>query len=201
MPVTAAPLGLWAPLTVVEVVDLLDGVDGLWWLSGGQAIDHWLGAVTRPHGDTDVSVATQDWPRILTHVRKHLHISVAYRGSLSPLPAVPLPEHVHNLWAATERHAPWCLQLNLEPVHGNRWVYRRDGRVTRPLFETVLDVRGVPTVAPAVQLLWKSQAPGPRDEHDRQQVAAFLGRDETRWLNTAIATAHPSSPWAGSAPT
>ncbi|MDQ1656347.1 MAG: hypothetical protein QOD41_1430, partial [Cryptosporangiaceae bacterium] len=47
----------WSPLTVAEVISVLDGVPGLWWLSGGCAIDEYLGSPTREHGDIDVT-----WP-------------------------------------------------------------------------------------------------------------------------------------------
>jgi hypothetical protein len=55
------------------------------------------------------------------------------------------------------------MQINLEPVAGDDWEFRRDARVRRPLREVMHDLAGLPCVNPAVQLLWKAKEPLPKD--------------------------------------
>jgi hypothetical protein len=50
--------------------------------------------------------------------------------------------------------------------------------------------------APAVQLLWKAEAPSVKDEHDWAITVPRLAPDERVWLARAIAIAHPQSTWA-----
>ncbi|MEP6761942.1 MAG: hypothetical protein ABJA93_11350 [Sporichthyaceae bacterium] len=40
---------------------VLDDVDVEYWLFGGWAVDFWVGAVTRPHGDIDVAAWRADF--------------------------------------------------------------------------------------------------------------------------------------------
>jgi len=104
---------------------------------------------------------------------------------------------VHGLWARERVGGPWRVQINLEPVEGDDWVFRRDPRVRRPLEQVVHDRDSLPRVNPAVQLLWKAKDPLPKDEIDLANVLPLLPPDERAWLRDAIALAHPDSPWCG----
>ncbi|MBA2282013.1 MAG: amino acid transporter [Actinomycetota bacterium] len=193
---TASALGRWDPLRVDDVAALLEGCEARWWLSGGVAIDHWLGRTTRPHGDIDVSVAEADWPAAEAHLARTFEMLVASNGRLLRPSELGPGDPAHNRWARAHSGGPWRLQLNLEPVdEGSRWRYRRDRRLTRPLAKVVRTIGGVPTVNPGVQLLGKAEQPRPVDELDRAAVLSALDEHERRWLDHAIATAHPGSPW------
>lgn len=88
------------------------------------------------------------------------------------------------------------LQVNLNDSEGDRWVYRRDRRVGRPLGEVVLRTReGLPYLAPEVQLLFKAKDPRPMDEWDLEAVLPILSRERRSWLDLAISKAHPDHPW------
>ncbi len=77
----------WEPLDVPGVIEVLDRVPGCWWLSGGYAIDEFLGFASRAHGDVDVTVAKDyhDYrlvmPRLTPHQRPCLSTPSA---SLTP---------------------------------------------------------------------------------------------------------------------
>jgi hypothetical protein len=47
--------GPWAPLTIAQLVDLLDEFEPVWWIAGGWAIERFT-CVARPHEDIDVVV-------------------------------------------------------------------------------------------------------------------------------------------------
>ncbi|MGY1845343.1 nucleotidyltransferase domain-containing protein [Modestobacter sp. SYSU DS0875] len=186
----------WAPLTVAELTGLLAGADGRWWLSGGVALDLFLGEVTREHGDIDVSVARVDWPALAARLGRHLQLCPVQDGRIDEVGEVPLDGSIHSLWCRRDARGPWLLQVNLEPVDADTWIYRRDDRVRLPFADATWFVDGLRCVQPHVQLLFKAARPGGKDEADRCRVLPRLAREQRTWLADAIGTAHPTSPWA-----
>lgn len=193
-------LGAWEPFDVETVAALMGPTDVLWWLSGGEALDRFVGRVTRAHGDIDVSVRRADLPRLVTRLTGRLELVIARGGQLFDLDPNAADESVHGLWARLPGGGPWRVQINLEPCAGDEWVYRRDPRVRRPLTEVIADLAGVPCVNPAVQLLWKAADPRPQDELDLATVLPLLAPADRAWLAVAIGTARPGSPWRDRVP-
>ena len=187
-------LGEWRPYPVDHVVELMGGITDEWWLSGGEALDRFVGHRTRDHGDVDVSIPTAHVDAVTERLATSFDVRIASRGHLYPLAAARDVEPRHNLWVR-ELDGPWRLQVNLEPCDTTTWTYRRDDRITRPRADAIVTLDGVPCAAPAVQLLWKAKAPIEKDERDRTVVLPLLPEHERRWLTDAIALAHPSSPW------
>jgi len=186
----------WRPLTVGAVSELLAPCTGQWWLSGGCALDHWLGRTTRPHGDIDVSVLRRDWRDLICRLPAGLEPFAAMSGRLLPLAQHADNPELHNIWVRTTGTADWVLQVNIEVGDRDRWRYRRRPAISRPWAQAVADVHGVPTVNPAVQLLWKSMRPEATDDADLAVTAPDLSEADRRWLDGAIRLAHPQSPWA-----
>lgn len=89
---------LWDPLPVSDVAALMADCGGRWWLSGGQALDHFLGFASRPHGDIDVSVARSDWATVLANVGQSLEVFSAVNGTLTKVGAEPVDDEIHNYW-------------------------------------------------------------------------------------------------------
>jgi hypothetical protein len=191
---------LWSPLSVRAVASLLQGCSSSWWLSGGWAIDHWAGKVSRSHGDIDISTLRSALPALLGYLPGHLEPFGAMDGHLYPLAAHLNDPDLHNIWLRDERHGRWVLQLNIEAGDQAAWRYRRDPRVSLPWNLAVRGVGGIPTGSPAAQLLWKSPQPRPQDDADLALALGFLPVADRRWLAEAIHMAHPSSPWVGAIP-
>ncbi len=189
-------LGPWEPFDVETVADLMTEAGGCWWLSGGVALDHFVGHQTRTHGDIDVSLRRSDWDQVRRRIASRVEMKFARDGALHDVTEAPLRDDFHGVWARTGPADPWRVQINLEPVDGVDWVYRRDTRVRRPLGEVIHSRHGVPCVNPAVQLLWKSKHTTAKDEVDFDNVVPLLPAAERTWLADAIALAHPSSRWA-----
>jgi hypothetical protein len=189
-------LGPWAPYDVATVERLFAPLDARWWLSGGCALDLFLGYETRPHGDIDVSVRRDDWPRVAARLGNELDVHVARNGVLTPIAQRVVTDDVHNLWARDRTGGPWRVQVNLEPGTTTHWLYRRDPDITRPWDDVVWRDRVVPYVNPAVQLLWKAKHSAPKEQTDFDVVAPRLAPAERAWLADAIRRAHPTSPWA-----
>src|SRR5262249_41691658 len=152
-----------SPFTVETVVALMDGAPVTWWLSGGCALEYFVGRPIRAHGDLDISLRRDDWEAFGVHVSPMLECYIAKEGELFPARNELTPEE-YNICSREVGGGDWRLQVNLEPVTGVTWEYRRDARIHRPLDEVVRDANGVPCVNPAVQLLWKAKAPRDVDE-------------------------------------
>jgi hypothetical protein len=192
----AADLGAWDPFTVTTVTELMAGCEVMWWLSGGEAIDVFVGRATRTHADVDISLRRADLPAFQCFVAGRLELQVARGGRLHDLPDGPTGDDVHGLWAREMASGPWRLQVNLEPVDGDEWIYRRDPSIRLPV-DHVIRRRddGLPYVAPAVQLLWKAKDTRPKDEQDFETLLPLLDRHERAWLGATIARGHPESVW------
>jgi hypothetical protein len=191
---------LWSPLSVRAVASLLQDCPARWWLSGGWAIDHWLGTVTRSHGDIDVSTLRPELPTVLGSLPGHLEPFAAVDGYLHPLTSRVDDSDVHNVWLRDERCGRWVFQVNVEAGDQGVWRYRRDPRIALPWERAVRCVSGVPTGFPAVQLLWKSPRPRPEDDADLASALKVLSAGERHRLAEAMRTAHPCSPWVPQVP-
>src|ERR1700759_5249888 len=122
----ATDLGVWEPFDVAAVLALMTGTRVMWWLSGGHALDVFLGRTTRSHADIDISLRRADLHAFQCHLAGRLDLRVARDGRLHDLPDGPAGDEVHGLWARESATGPWCLQVNLQPVEGGEWSYRRD---------------------------------------------------------------------------
>jgi hypothetical protein len=195
--VTNDDLGPWDPYDVSRVQQLFAPADVRWWLSGGVALDLFLGYASRSHGDIDVSVLRADWPVLEPHLTAWLDVHIAQGGQLTSVDERQVTSDVHNLWAREDADGAWRVQVNLEEGDGSRWVYRRDPRISRTWEDVIRHDGAVPYVNPAVQLLWKAKRVGAKDQADFDAVVPRLAADERGWLSWAIDLAHPTSPWNG----
>lgn len=183
------------PLSIEAIRPLLKLQCARTWLSGGVGIDHWLGRRTRSHGDTDLSVLRSHWPDLARSLPPHLLPYSAVKGDLEPIDDVGKVPSFNNIWIQDGRTKVWVLQVNLEGGNASEWIYRRDPSITRDWASAIQLIRDVPTVVPAVQLLWKSSSPKSKDDADFDAVMPLLSKVEASWLLKSVQAAHPSSPW------
>lgn len=102
----------------------------------------------------------------------------------------PQPVLIHDADAGA-----WVLRINVEDGAPRSWVYRRDARLQLPWDRAVLDLDGIPTGAPEVQLLWKCFSPRPEDDADKDAVVPRLSDEARAWWETALLRVHPHSSW------
>ncbi|MGH2458804.1 MAG: hypothetical protein ACRDIY_08050 [Chloroflexota bacterium] len=93
--------------------------------------------------------------------------------------------------------APWALQLMLADTDGDRWIFRRDPRISRSLAVLTRGTTdGLPSFAPEVQLLYKARSPRrAKDDHDFAVARPLLSEAERAWLATALEVHAPEHPW------
>lgn len=189
--------GVWQPLSPREATSLLSVLRIPWWIAGGWAIDLFVGRTTRPHDDIDVQIIRDDQLAIQELLLAWDLHAADPPGTLRPWKrGEVLPPHVHDVWCRPDATSPCALQLMLADTEDDRWIYRRDRRVSRPL--SVLTRRtteNIPYLTPEIQLLFKARHPRPKDESDFAVALPFLDDDARAWLGDALRMCYPNSPW------
>jgi hypothetical protein len=191
-------LGEWAALTPIEIGAFLRDARFRWWIAGGWAIELFVGRPIRPHDDLDVQVLREEQGAVQATLAGWDLQAADPPGTFRPWhPSEVLPTHVHDVWCRPDPTSPWALQLMLADTIEDRWVFRRDPGISRPLDElTHRTADGLPSLAPEVQLLYKAKAPRfAKNEIDLDVVLPLLGEIRRAWLATALATWSPGHPW------
>jgi hypothetical protein len=192
----------------------------VWTLSGGWAVDAWLGRQTRDHADVDIAVFQDDQGAIFDHLagwQLIAHDSQVAGDSAEPWDGRPLvlPAHIHARPPEARRRLPGRLDaptqvgFNFEVLLNERsgvdWVFSREPRVTLPLRRSVRQSAwGVPTLVPEAILFYKAtayfaveelQGRRSQDEPDFVVLVPHLTEERLHWLREAISLVHPDHPW------
>ena len=105
---------------------------------------------------------------------------------------------IHPLLPEPHRFAadPTLLEILLEEADGDRWRYRRQRSIERPLAKLgSTSARGVPFLRPEIALLYKAKHLRLKDQRDFDASAPRLDTTARAWLATALEEAHPGHPW------
>lgn len=191
--VSAPELGPWEPLELDSVVDLFASASFRWWVSGGRALDLHVGRTWRHHEDTDVGIVRRDAGALHALLaRWDLHVAAA--GRLTRWHGAPLSvaRPHNNVWCRQSPNRPWALDVTIGEGSDRHWVFRRDPSVRVPWDAAILrTAAGVPYLAPELQLLYKSKAPRPKDDHDAREVIPALDDRQRRLLSQRLGADHP----------
>jgi hypothetical protein len=187
----------WEPLAAQAVADLLAASPVRWWLSGGAALDRWLGQPIRDRSNTDVSVVFSDLPQLVANLPAGFDgWAVRDEGDLVPFVESPRDDEVQPVLVRDVEKNVWVLKINVEDGAPSGWVYKRDPRLQLSWDRAVVDVGGIPTGAPEVQLVWKALRPRPEDDLDKDAVLPKLSGEACAWYERCILTIHPHSSWS-----
>jgi hypothetical protein len=180
----------WERLHPRDVAGLLMGLDAHWWIAGGWALDLFLGTETRDHGDVDVAILRRDQLALRDLLRTWDLRYATPERTLVPWDGQRLALPIHGVWArrSHEPSAPWTFEVLLNEHDGDRWVYRRDARVSRRVADLGEERDGIPFLRPEVVLLYKSQHP---DDADFETVLPHLDEAARAWLRGALGPRHP----------
>jgi hypothetical protein len=166
-----------------------------WWIAAGWAIDLFLDEASRPHQDVDIAVLRRDQEALRRHLsgwslRKAAH-STLEMWRPDEILEPPLHE-VHAEKDAVE------LEFLLNEAEGDRWLYRRNPKISMPLDTLTRRTRGgVPYLCPEVVLLYKSKAPRRIDQEDFRRTVTLLNPEAVNWLRAAIRAEYPDHEWLG----
>jgi hypothetical protein len=183
----------WEPLHVEEVGELFTEASFKWWISGGHALDLYLGGRGRQHDDLDVGICRHQAPAVHTWLREW-DLWVAAAGALSSWKGRPLKieKDENNVWARRSPQHPWAFDLAVNECTEDEWVYRRDPSVVRRWQAAVLEgPSGIPYLAPELQLLFKSERLRSKDHDDARRVIPAMGHQRRVWLSDHLGPDHP----------
>lgn len=186
----------WQALSIPAVAQLCAGTGVRWWLSGGAALEHWLGRPIRDRENIDVSVVFNDVPPFMESLPDTLTAWAELDDQLVPWAEVAPDADVQQVDIYDTERQAWVLRVHAEDGSPRAWLYRRDPRLQLAWEKAVLDVDGIPTGAPAIQLVWKTLRPRPVDEVDKDAVLPALSEEERAWWERAVLAIHPHSTWA-----
>ena len=169
-----------------------------WYISGGWALDLFLGRVTRMHHDVDVMIPYLAQMELRTHLtERNWKLLTPFEKRLEIWPPhmqLQLPRH--QVHAHREGEFLDFLLADMEGV----WHYRREPSILRSLERIGLRTdSGIPYLAPELALLFKSKNTSnqerPKDQLDFEKVLAHLDGERRAWLRWALAATSPGHPW------
>lgn len=180
-----------------EIQRIIASTPVRWWLVGGAALDHWLGRKIRPRAVTDISTLPAGLVPLVDSLEGGYSAwATLDDGTLIPFEEVSHPQALDRVLIRNTSNELWAMQVHVEDGNDETWQYRRDGRLQLPWERAVLDIDGIPTGAPEVQLVWKALRPRPEDDVDKDAVVAKLSDDARAWYERAILSIHPHSSWS-----
>lgn len=188
----------WQRLSAEQTAQLLDATAVRWWLSGGAALDRWLGRDIRERTNTDVSIVGADAMAFVADLPAGLSAWAPAddEGRVVPFAEASEDLELQPILVRDDAAGAWVLRVNLEDGAPRAWVYKRDPRLQLPWDRAVLDLGGVPTAAPETQLVWKALRPRPEDDVDKDAIVDELTPEALAWYERAILSIHPHSSWA-----
>jgi len=194
---TTESLGPWAPLTVGAARALFAPSSFTWWIAGGHALDLFVGRLTRPHHDLDVSMLRMDAP-LLRPILMGWDLQLAHDGTLTPWTSGTIPPEVSSLWCRASPTAPWSLQVMFEAGSPEEWICRRHPMLGVPMHRAVLHTEdGTPYMAPELQLFMKAKDTRPQDSADFAVVFPRLSEAAAEWLMVSLRQFYPTHHWLG----
>jgi aminoglycoside-2''-adenylyltransferase len=189
----------WCSPSPEHAARLFAGASVPWWFAGGWAIDLLVGQ-TRRHSDLDIGCFREHLGGLLESLPDwDVHASAG--GNLLPLErGTVLDPALHTLWCRPPNSPCWVLEILLEEMEEQNWVYRRERRIRWPSRDIVAyTTAGLPYLRPEIQLLYKSKAPRRCDHDDFQAAWPLLTFDARSWLASNIATTSPGHAWLSAA--
>lgn len=176
-----------APLSLHEARNVFAGFGAPWWIAGGVALELFAGTAIRAHGDLDILILRRDQDRLRETLKGwHLSVPDGAGGLRAWREGERLDPPINNVWCRRDAAAPWSLEILLDDADGDRWVSRRCKAVSRSLSSLGwLYERGIPVLAPEIQLFYKAKNPRPQDDIDAAAVLPLLNVAQRFWLDEA----------------
>jgi aminoglycoside-2''-adenylyltransferase len=192
---------------VRTVAALLEGFESPWYVSGGWAIDLFVGTETRDHEDLEIGVARRDQMALQNFLRGWtLSKAAPSRATATgePFEVVPwvegewldLPIHQVIVTRTGTNGLEW--QLFLNEIRDGTWYFRRNQAIYRPESDIALvGHEGIPIIAPEIQLLYKAKERRPKDDRDFATALPRLDSRQRTWLAEGLELQHPGHAWLG----
>jgi hypothetical protein len=166
----------------------LQGLGCPWWVTGGWAIDMFLGRQTRPHADIEIAIARADQGRLLM-LPGMGGIEYVEAGEKKPWRGQRLELPVHELHARI--YTGETFEALLNEFDAADWIYRRNPAIRLPRTRFA----GTAHLPIEAVLLYKSKNPRPQDAQDFLAALKYLDAAQMGWLAAAIERDDPAHLW------
>jgi len=189
------------PTHPVEINSLLGEAPFPWWITGGWALDLFLGGQTRPHFDTDVAIARRDqlkaqrylekWDFYSTRRNEAGHIVLRQWKT-----GETLGEGFPGVWARESEDAPWRFEFHFHEIEDDLWTFRYSDAIQHPRVQIGgVTSEGIPYLQPEIALLYKAARLRDVDEQDFQRTLPHLTPEQKGQLSADLQTFNPRHPW------
>lgn len=188
----------WAPLTPQEAMEQFSGFAGNWCIAGGWGLDLFMGKQTRQHGDIDILIFRKDQAKVQSLLADQELFVVDPPGHLRPwLPGEILSPPLYNIWVRAHADAPWSIQLMIQDIEDEEWVFRRDQTLRGTLSKMIAYTSaGWPILSPEIQLLYKGKSIRAKDQADFDHLLPHFSTTQKEWLREKLKIAYGRShPW------
>jgi len=167
-----------------------------WFVAGGWAIDLYLEKETRPHKDIEITIFRQDQFALQNYLDGWV-LKKAVNGTLLVWNrGERLESPIHEIHCFFDKAESQSLEVLLNEIDGDKWLYRRNIKVTKPLSKLHLTSNlGMKFLCPEVVLLYKSKRPRLKDEQDFEAVLDYLDVRSKEWLKNALAVCYSEHHW------
>jgi len=173
-----------------------------WFVSGGWAIDLFVGRVTRDHEDVEVGAYLPHQAALRGHLARW-ELTRIRHDAWQPWAVddpIELPEF--QAQARSDRLTPRQFDIFFNPLVGDDWVSRRHPNLRVPTGQVAARSvagreapSGIPFLVPEIQLLYKAKHHRPKDEADFDVAEPGLDDPQRQWLRQALEAHHPGDPW------
>jgi hypothetical protein len=171
-----------------------------WFVSGGWAIELFTGEVTRDHADLEIGICRRDQGLLYAYLAGW-RLSKAVQGPeggewvpWEPDEWLALP--IHQVLVQAAGVTPFEFECFLNEVEADTWHFRRDLSITLPVAELILYTdKGLPFIAPEIQLLYKAHRHEAKDEHDFDHALNRLSSPQRDWLQQMLQKCYPEDSW------
>lgn len=180
--------------TCIKVNEWMSEFNGSWGITGGWAIDLFIGKETRLHSDIEVALLRED-QQGLKKALMDWYFEKVVKGELIPWEEEWLELPVHEIHGV-HKQAGERLEVLLNETRDGKWIFRRESSISFPESSLFLNSKeGVPYLHPAVVLLYKAKNPREKDHTDFFVVKNFLRIEDKNWLSKALQVHVPGHIW------
>lgn len=189
------------PIHPRDLLSLLGGAPFPWWITGGWALDLYLGRQTRPHFDTDVAIARRDQVTAQRYLRTWDFYSTERNKDGKIVlrqwnPGEILGEEFPGVWARESEDDPWRFEFHFHEIDDELWIFRYCGAIQHSLGSIGgLSSEGIPYFLPEIALLYKAARLRDVDEEDFQQALPHLTLEQRGQLSADLQTFNVKHPW------
>lgn len=177
----------------IVVNQIMKNFNKTWAIAGGWSIDLFLGKVTREHDDIEIVLYRKDQLAIQEYLDDWSFKKVQNRTVLPWVRNEHLALPIHETYAEKANEK---IEILLNELDGEHWLYRRDSRIKRELDKACLTTNsGIPILSPEIALLYKSKDPRPKDEMDFRNIYNYMSMEQKQWLRNSLKMIYIEHSW------